>query len=248
MSIDISKYVNSYEFDYTLPSNNEVIKYKPITTGQLKKLLPYENETNPGVIELLLDDLISKCVLSEGFDIKNLYLEDRFALLLEIRKKSKGEEYSFVYTCPVCDTQTPITINLNSLKCKKRNINPEPFKLNDKISFVIDHIRRGEQIQAYEIVNKRGITNDNLRLAEVATVSYAMCMKTFTTPEGDTDVPLDDKINILDSVMSGSQYDEFINWFVVNSFGVDFTFNFECGNDKCTNKETVSIPLSNFFV
>ena len=248
MSIDISKYVNSYEFDFTLPGNNEVIRFKPITTGQLKKLLPYENEKNPGVIELLLDDLISKCVVSEVFDIKNLYLEDRFALLLEIRKKSKGDEYAFVYSCPSCNTQTPITLDLGKLVCKKRNVSSEPFILNEKISFKIDHIKRGEQIQAYDIVNKRNIDNDNLRMAEIATVSYAMCMKTFTTPEGDTEVPLDDKINILDGVMNGKQYDDFVKWFSINEFGVDFTFNFECGNEKCGNKETISIPLSNFFV
>jgi len=248
MSIDISKYVNSYEFDFTLPGNNEVIRFKPITTGQLKKLLPYENEKNPGVIELLLDDLISKCVVSEGFDIRNLYLEDRFALLIEIRKKSKGEEYAFIYSCPSCNTQTHVTINLNELKCKKRNPNTEPFILNDKISFKIDHLKRGEQIQAYEIINKRKIENDNLRMAEIATVSYAMCMKTFTTPEGDTEVPIEDKINILDGVMNGKQYDDFVKWFAVNEFGIDFTFKFECNNEKCGNKETLSIPLSNFFV
>src|SRR6056297_3084901 len=130
MSIDINKYVNSYEFDYTLPGSNEVLVYKPITTGQLKKLLPYENEKDPIVVEKALDNLISSCIISEGFDINKLYLEDRFALLIELRKKSKGEEYSFIYNCPKCDSRTPITKDLNQLKCTKKSHDNNTFKIN----------------------------------------------------------------------------------------------------------------------
>jgi len=248
MSIDINKYVNSYEFDYTLPGSNEVIVYKPITTGQLKKLLPYENETNPMVVEKILDDLISNCVLSEGFDINKLYLEDRFALLIELRKKSKGEEYDFIYTCPKCKSRTPITKDLNTIKETKKSFENDTFKINENLSCKLDQITRGEQKKIYEMVEKENITNDTLKMAQIATYSYAMSMRSFVTPEGETDdVSMDDKINIIDGTFNDEQYNQFVKWFADNFFGIDFTFNFQCSNTECNNKETYSIPLNNFF-
>jgi len=248
MSIDINKYVNSYEFDYTLPGNNEVIVYKPITTGQLKKLLPYENETDPMVVEKILDDLITSCVISEGFDINNLYLEDRFALLIELRKKSKGEEYSFIYTCPNCNSRTPITKDLNDLKCTKKSYDNNTFKINKNLSCTIDQITRGEQKKIYEMINKENIENSNLRIAQIATYSYAMSMRTFYTPEGETnDVSIEDKVNIIDGTFNDDQYNKFVKWYSDNSFGIDFVFEFECSNKECNNKEIYSIPLTNFF-
>jgi hypothetical protein len=248
MSIDINKYVNSYEFDYTLPGSNEVIIYKPITTGQLKKLLPYENETDTKIVEKLLDDLISNCVLSEGFNIDNLYLEDRFALLIELRRKSKGEEYSFIYTCPKCESRTPITKDLNTLKCTKKSFENDTFVINENLSCKLDQITRGEQKKIYEMIEKEGITNNNLKIAQIATYSYAMSMRTFITPEGETnDVSIEDKINIIDGTFNDKQYENFVKWFSDNAFGIDFSFDFQCSNTECNNKEQYSIPLTNFF-
>ena len=98
-TIDFRNYLNVYEFNTTLPGSGEEVTFRPITTGQLKKLLIYENETDPMVIEGALDDLISSCIVNEDFNINDLYLQDRFFLLVEIRKKSKGENYSFQYNC-----------------------------------------------------------------------------------------------------------------------------------------------------
>jgi len=74
-------------------------------------------------------------------------------------------------------------------------------------------------------------------------------MRTFHTPEGDTDeVSIKDKVNIIDGTFNDEKYKEFVQWFVDNSFGIDFTFDFECSNEECDMKETYSIPLNNFFV
>lgn len=244
MSVNISKYVNSYEFDYTLPGSNEVIKFKPVTTGQLKKLIIYENETDKTIVELALDGLIEGCVISEGFDINKLYLEDRFALLIEIRKKSKGEEYSFIYRCPQCEVEFPKTIDLNTLKTTKKKPG-EPFKVSDNLSFDFDHITRGEQKEIVNIINSKNITNEVMKNVEMATYAYAYSMKMFHTPEGSTtDVDLDSKIDLLDNALTEKQYKDYIKWFENNTFGIDFRFDLEC---ECGYKSKLNIPLNNFF-
>ena len=245
MSIDINKFVNNYEFDFTLPGTNEVIMFKPITTGQLKKMVIYENEKSEEVIESVLDNIISECVISEGFDINNLYLEDRFALLLEIRKKSKGESYNFTYKCPKCKKITPVSIDLNTLKTNSLKPQKTPFIINDKMSVTRKFVTRKEQM----LINKKlkHIKNKKLLSIEKTTYLYAMYMDMFTTPDGETsDVSLKDKVNILDNVFNDKQLKEYIEWCDSNTFGVDFRTEFKC--EKCNHKEKVLIPLDNFFV
>ena len=46
-----------YEFDCTLPGTGQEIKFRPITTGQMKKLLVYEDSTSIQQVEEALDKL-----------------------------------------------------------------------------------------------------------------------------------------------------------------------------------------------
>ena len=103
---NFKNYVNVYEFDCKLPGSGKVVNYKPITTGQMKKLLIYENETSPVVQEKALDSLISSSVIDKDFNINDLYLEDRFFLLVEMRKNTKGKTFTFPFECSKCKTST----------------------------------------------------------------------------------------------------------------------------------------------
>ena len=51
-------HVNVYDFSCELPGSKETIQFKPVSTGQIKKLLTYENESNYVLQEQALDDLI----------------------------------------------------------------------------------------------------------------------------------------------------------------------------------------------
>jgi len=247
MSIDINKYVNNYEFDYTLPGSNEVIMFKPITAGQLKKMLIYENETNVEIIENVLDTIISESVISEGFDINKLYIEDRFALLVEMRKKSKSEIYDFLYVCPECKKPSDISIDLNSLKTIKKNNNNEPFKVSDNLSFDIDQITREEQKIVHKKLEELEEKSETYKNIQKSAFSHAISMRTFHTPEGDTDdVSFETKLNLLDGVFTEKQYIDYVKWFDDNKFGIDFKFDFSC--NSCGYKDNFNIPLNNFFV
>jgi hypothetical protein len=112
-------YVNMYEFETVLPGNGKTITFKPITTGQIKRLLLYETSNDAESIEKSLDNVITECVITPDFDIDDLYLQDRFYLLLDLRKATKGNTYSFQSKCTKCDSQTAQNINLNTLTVTK---------------------------------------------------------------------------------------------------------------------------------
>ena len=125
MSSDFKRYLNVYVFETVLPGTGETIKFKPITTGQIKKLLLYENMEDLSSVEMALDELISDCVVTEGFNINNLYLQDRFYLMLELRKATKGNKYIFDSICQKCGSQTMQAIDINTLPVKKLEIDKE---------------------------------------------------------------------------------------------------------------------------
>jgi len=257
---DFKKYLNVYEFETTLPGSGEVIRYKPITTGQLKKLLVYEDEDSDlAIIEDALDDLITSSVINEGFDVTDLFLQDRFFLLVEIRKVSKGTHYSFNITCPICNSQSLQNIDLNSLTLKSITEEVNPFvKLDDNITVGLDFIKRIDQKVAAAIVEETEILGNMQKLAEMSLIATAIAIKIIVTPDGeDTETTIEDKLFLLESLPQ-MQFQKVTNWFETNNFGLDFTFNLKCphiappirkgGPGKpCDFKQEMDIPVEDFF-
>jgi hypothetical protein len=115
-------YINTFVFDTVLPGSGLEVHFKPVTTGQIKRLLLYETSEDPLSIEQALDDLIEECVIKpENFNIKDLYIQDRFFLLVEIRKATRGATYNFQTVCTSCGSQTQQAINLTNLPVTKLN-------------------------------------------------------------------------------------------------------------------------------
>lgn len=112
---DFRTMLNPYVFEAKLPGTGEDIKFKPITTRQLKRALLYENVEDIGKVEEALDEIITECVITADFDIDKIYLQDRFFLLLELRKVTKGNMYTFQAICTDCGGQFMQTVNLSDL-------------------------------------------------------------------------------------------------------------------------------------
>lgn len=154
MSKKFYSYLNAYEFEYTLPGSGETIKFKPLTTVQMKQLLQYEDETDPTKVSEALDEMINAAVVTEGFDINELYLRDRFALLIEIRKKTKGETYEFQFKCPQCGSQVLTGVNLDNLEVKKKDVGSGTIDVADDITIEIEHLKRKDEREAIQNINK----------------------------------------------------------------------------------------------
>lgn len=250
---NFKNYINVYEFNCELPGSGKVVNYKPITTGQMKKLLIYENETSPVIQEKALDDLISSSVIDEDFNINDLYLEDRFFLLVEMRKNTKGKTFKFDYNCPKCKTQTPQKINLDSLNViKKKKSNPL-IKLTDAISVEVKHIKRSEQKELEKYLDlsipinetkKEQSKREMQQMVEMQLLGYADGITKIITPDGEEEAKILDKKWMLENTPP-TILDKLKEWYNDNAFGVDFTYKVNCIN--CKHSEIQDIPLNNFF-
>ena len=238
--------VNVYEFTCKLPGLNQEVKFKPVNTGQLKKLLTYENETNLIVQEQALDDLISSSVLSEDFNIDELYLEDRFFLLVELRKKTKGEVLEFTLTCPKCNSQTLNRVDLNKLTVKP--LDPGVSKIVELGNEIKVHLRRVKRKHQKDI--KPGHIPKNLtttqQSAEIQILSHACAIDKVETPEGiDENITLVDKKYLIENIPTGD-YDKIRNGIEALSFGTDLSYVMGC--NQCDFKQTIEVPIEqNFF-
>ena len=244
--LDFKNYLNVYEFDTTLPGSKEVVKFKPITTGQLKRLLVYENEIDPMIIEKALDELISSCIVTEGFDINKLYLQDRFFLLVEIRRKSKGDNYQFQYNCPECNSQSVQNINLTDLEVRGISEDIEnTIKIDDNLSVRLFNVTRGSQREAFKgIKNIKNLT-DTQRITEMALFTHAASIKCIIIPEGEIeDASLEDRKFLLENIPTDA-YGKIRDWFSDNDFGMDFNYTIAC--KECDHEELLDIPIENFF-
>lgn len=244
--IDITTFLNVYEFETTLPGSGQVIKFKPVTTGQMKKMLAYEQADEQLEVERALDELIVDCVTSPDFDIDGLYLQDRFFLLLQIRCKTKGDKYEFYWKCPICELEQPAFALINEMNVVDVQEITTNIKLNDSLSADFTFPTRGMQKKAAEIVGDGKGLSDSEKMFEMGIYVYAMCMSTFQTPAGKVQPSLEDKYTVLNGV-SSDMFDNIQEWLEENDFGVEFLKEVKCANSSCEFTHVMEIPYTSFF-
>jgi len=247
MSLDVLGYLNPYEFTCELPGSKETVKFKPFTTGMMKKMLVYEDSTDPFVIEEMLDEIITSCVLDVDFDIDDLYLQDRFYLLMRIREKSKGDVYQYNFRCSGCKKD-----NVGSVKLSETKINPinevfETIALSEQLSVKMKYLTRGEQKEIFDLVKGTKLTLEQ-QMIEATTMSVAQSMDEFTA-EGVTsnEVLFKDKMEIINNRLDVQTFEKLKNCLSAHDFGMDFKIETKCANKKCGKTEVHRIPLDHFF-
>ncbi len=243
---DFKKYLNKYEFKTVLPGSGQKLTFRPITTGQMKSLLAHEQEEEMGAVENVLDILLTDCVTEpKDFDVLELYINDRFFFIIELRKNTRGTTYQFEWKCPECKSQSLQVVDLKKLKVTTL---PKKFEntvvLDDDISVRMDFPRRRDQKLAYEIIREAGDISDAQRTAELGVIVTALTMQSVITPEGeDNKVSIDDRIYLLENI-STTMYEKIATWSTTN-FGVDFTVTIKC--KSCKHEKVLDIPPENFF-
>lgn len=239
-------FVNVYDFSCELPGSKETIQFKPVTTGQIKKLLTYENETNYVVQEQALDELISSSVLTEGFDIREQYIYDRLFLLIEIRKKTKGEVLEYKITCPECGSQSLNRVNLEELEIIPLESQDNVIVDLGQVKIHLRHMKRKHQIADIkpQLFPKKMTEHQQAYIFQVA--FHACAIDKIETPNGmDEDIPMKDRIYFIEQMPMGAmeQIKDAIDGM---GFGWNLENKVECIH--CKYKHVDQIPIQqNFF-
>ena len=126
----LPKHNQKHTYEADLPSGRKV-KFRPwIVREEQEYMYATEGlENSEGYIPHI-EQLIQKCVVGD-LDIMNLSEVDFLSLVVDIRKKSKGETHEVIFTCPHCQTiNDEIYIDLN-VDIKQKPMNTTPIEIGD---------------------------------------------------------------------------------------------------------------------
>jgi len=120
------------KYSVTIPSLKQEVRVRPFVVKEEKILLIAMESKDPKQIAHAIIDTIRSCVEDE-FDTNKLTSYDVEYLFTQIRGKSVGETSTVLISCPDCETDNEVTVNINELKIQGEIPNSK-IKISDTIT------------------------------------------------------------------------------------------------------------------
>ena len=120
------------KYSVTIPSLKQEVRVRPFVVKEEKILLIAMESKDPKQIAHAIIDTIRSCVEDE-FDTNKLTSYDVEYLFTQIRGKSVGETSTVIISCPDCETDNEVSVNINELKVQGE-IPSSKIKISDTIT------------------------------------------------------------------------------------------------------------------
>jgi Zn finger protein HypA/HybF involved in hydrogenase expression len=245
-------YLNVFEFDTVLPGTGETVRFKPLTVGHVKRLVTSINpddvtadDLEPDVASQMFESIVDNSVVTEGFDITQLYSFDRYFLLLEIRKKTKGEVEEFQIKCPECKSQSMQNINFDAIEIKSRPKDVDyNIQLTDDLSVVLRYTKVEHEHEAFVAWRANLTGNKMADRADCGLFMEAQMIDQIVTPNGSEDVSILDKKYLIENIPQ-PVYQKIKDWYDENRFGPVMQVSIECPH--CGHTDSENITNMDFF-
>ena len=124
--------INTILYDLKLPSSGKVVEYRPFLVREEKILLMALEGEDEKEMSKAVKQIITQCVLTEGFNVNKLAMIDLEYLFLNIRGKAVGDisTISFEHECGETIT---LDIDLSKVKVVKDKNYSDLVKITDDI-------------------------------------------------------------------------------------------------------------------
>lgn len=222
--------------------NRETMPIKAMTAHE-EDILSSQALIREGTV---ISTLIRSCVTDKSFNVNELTLGDRNALMMSIRITGYGPQYNATLDCQSCGAKNKTSVDLSELKIKRLTIKPIEAGTNEfefklpvskksvrfKFVTIKDEIDRTETEKAKSNVL-------NLKLEKNVT-SYLK--KTIVQVDGIRDR---NKINQFINVMPAFDSRSLRNYIREHEPGMDMTIQHKC--DKCGYHNEAQLPMSSEF-
>lgn len=233
-----------YAADSALAQGSIEMKYM---TAKEEDILTSVNLIKQGVV---LDRLFQSLIVSK-INYNDLIVGDKNAIMIAARILGYGKDYDFKYTCPECDHENEVSVDLTTLETKE--FNPEGMVNANENRFVYTLPTSKRELEFKLLTH-----GDEKKIDEAVKGSRKLYKRSGVTPELTTRL----KQQILS--VDGTTDRKFISDFVDNEFfavdsrafrqhvkeltpDVNFNFDFMCSN--CGYESTdIGLPIDlNFF-
>ena len=129
--------LNSANYELSLPSTGEKIKFRPFLVKEQKALMIAQESEDDKVIESTFAQIINDCV-ADNVDPYKMPMFDIEYVFLKIRGKSVGEVVDLKVTCPDDEeTQISVSIPLDEVKVQMSETHTNVVTLSNDISVIM---------------------------------------------------------------------------------------------------------------
>ena len=230
-----------YDPDTTL-YNRETVPIKAMTANEEDIL------SSPAYIKegLVIDKLIEACITDRSFNINNLTLGDRNALMIAIRITGYGPEYPISATCSSCSHTNDINVNLSDLAIKRLEIEPATPGKNE-FTFTLPTTKKDVIFKFLTIQDENNRAATNKAYKQNFDTKLERNVTSFLT---HAVVAVDgnrDKNKIKHFIMNMPAFDSRALRTTINTLepGMDMTVHYECSN--CKSRNATNLPMTSEF-
>lgn len=242
-----------------LPYAKVEVYYRPINTGEQKKILKAIESRQEHLITKVYGEVLQRIVtdwggLDESEDFpKNLYVDDQTFLLIMARGVSKGNKISFTPPCPRCEKEVKkIVIDLQKIDVKplpnemfSREIDievPGGDIYTTKLSVPI----RADELEKNAFAKNHREDYSSMARTDQAFLSKAMMLDSVEKDGEVEELSFEHKTRFLDLLLSEEmeKIDEYLE--ELSEYGFPTTIEYDC--NQCGYQTEVPVDLSDFLL
>ena len=227
-------------FNMTIPSTGEKVKYRPYLVKEEKVLLQAFESGDPKTCLEAMADTLGSCLDSKSnVDVSSLATFDVEYMFLQVRSKSVGENSNIQIKCTECGEPNPITVNLEEIGIQ--------VDKTDNVISITDDISVEMRYPTYETLSQQELDGEKTNDMDTAMNLLAASISAVLTEEERIDCSEQKPSEIVDflSSMTNTQMQK-IGDFLENMPALKHDVEFHCTSCEHHNKLELK-GLSDFF-
>jgi hypothetical protein len=126
------------EYTLTIPSTGKEVKFRPFLVKEEKILLiAMESEIQSQIIDAT-KTIIENCVYGD-INVSLMPTFDLEYIFLQLRGKAKGEDIELKFTCPDCEGEIVVAVNIDHIKVITQDDHDTNIKITDELGVVMKY-------------------------------------------------------------------------------------------------------------
>lgn len=241
---------SNFEFSIDLCYSHRKAFVRPLKIKDKKELMKAIESKDEKLIQKVLDEIVEKyVVLEDNRPLTDLTVQERYQILVEIRRAAAGDTVKIAHQCPNCEhINKEIPYDLKNIYIKEydNTYNNKLLLFNGNVEIILGPLRREEEKKIEKIIFDRKLKLNSekqfLLMAGFIEKIYIKKDDVF----GEVSLSTSEKIEFFENLSSGD-LDKIIEYIKNTDFGVKLPFHFRC--EKCgyeNEKEEANIAV--FFI
>lgn len=229
--------LNTPEFETTIPSNQQRVRFRPFLVKEEKILFMALQGNDPREMTTAVKNILNACVMSEEFDIQKLSIFDVEYLFMKLRGKSVGENVELKVRHPAgeCQHASDVAINIDEVQVTFPENYSDKIQLTEQV---------GIQLRQPGIDQAATVEGDEDEFSKIMNL-ISECVVCLYDDTNVYDTFTKDEIIQFIENLNQEQFGK-VRDFFTNSPKMSYTIDWVCS--ECNQPDSITIEgLTSFF-